>query len=260
MIERFNVIGCQIVKATMQSAVTTVCEQLASKKGGYVCFTNVHASVMAVNDRRFKDVVNDSFMSLPDGKPVYWVGKLSGNKGIEQVPGPDFFAKLLEHECEPPLKHYFYGGSPETLETLVKKLSDKYSKLKIVGKESPPFRSLSQDEMEAALQRIRDAEPDVVWIGLGAPKQEFWMSEHWQQLRPAILLGVGAAFDFHAGVVKRAPLWMQKAGLEWLHRLLQEPGRLWKRYLYTNSLFLWQLLKQFVMQRVKHKKAVNEQQ
>lgn len=258
MTERYNVIGCQIVKSTMQGAVSTVCEQAKNKKGGYVCFTNVHASVMAVNDAKFMSIVNDSFMSLPDGKPVYWVGRMLGNKEIEQVPGPDFFEKLVELECDPPLKHYFYGGSPETLEKLVDNLTGKYANLNIVGKESPSYSALSEQETDEALARIRSAEPDVVWVGLGAPKQEFWMSEHWQQLKPAILLGVGAAFDFHADVVQRAPRWMQKAGLEWLHRLMQEPGRLWKRYLYTNSLFVLQVLKQFVMQILGQKKVVNE--
>jgi len=257
MIKRFNVIGCQIVKSTMQGAIEAVCNQVCSRKGGYVCFTNVHASVMAVNDSGFMDIVNNSFLSLPDGKPVYWVGRMQGNKEIEQIPGPDFFEKLLGHDCDPPLRHYFYGGSPETLDKLVAGLKDKYQNLKIVGKESPPYRALSQEEVDETLKMIRAVEPDIVWVGLGAPKQEIWMSEHWKQLTPAILLGVGAAFDFHADVVQRAPKWMQRAGLEWFHRLMQEPGRLWKRYLYTNSMFVWQVVKQFVVQFFRFKKVVN---
>lgn len=246
MLERFNVIGCAIIKTTMDGAINSVCQRVESKMGGYVCFTNVHASVMAGNDASFMSIVNNSFMSLPDGKPVYWVGRLLGNKGIEQIPGPDFFEKLLAHRGTPELKHYFYGGKPEILEMLVEKLKARYSSINIVGMESPPFRQVSDEEMEMAIERINSTRPDIVWIGLGAPKQENWMSDHWQQLKPAVLLGVGAAFDFHADAVKRAPLWMQKIGLEWFHRLMQEPGRLWKRYLYTNTVFLWRVIKQFI--------------
>ncbi len=129
------------------------------------------------------------------------------------------------------------------LDALVDKVKLNYSNAEIVGSESPPFRELSDAEIKSSLDRIREAKPDFIWVGLGAPKQEIWMARHWQELKPAILFGVGAAFDFHAGTVQRAPRWAQKLGLEWLHRLSQEPGRLWKRYFYTNSMFLFYLLK-----------------
>ena len=243
MIRRFSVLGCEIASFTMDEMVETVINQSRQSVGGYVCFTNVHATVMAREDASFRDVVNGSFLSVPDGKPVYWVGKIKGNKKIEQIPGPDFFPELLSAVSSPPLRHYFYGGSQEVLDTLVENVKQNYPNAEIVGAESPPFRELSDEETKASLDRIREAKPDFVWVGLGAPKQEIWMARHWQELKPAVLLGVGAAFDFHAGTVQRAPRWAQRLGLEWLHRLLQEPGRLWKRYFYTNSMFLFYLVK-----------------
>ncbi|MCW8856268.1 MAG: WecB/TagA/CpsF family glycosyltransferase [Kangiella sp.] len=227
----------------MTDAINTVITQLKNMSGGYVCFTNVHATVMARENKDFLAITNESFMSLPDGKPVYWVGKLKGYNGLEQIPGPDFLPKLLATKTVPPLRHYFYGGTQEVIDNLVKKVKINYPAAEIVGAESPPFRKLSKDEVKESLQCMRDAKPDFIWVGLGAPKQEIWMAKHWQELKPAILFGVGAAFDFHAGTIQRAPRWAQKLGLEWLHRLSQEPGRLWKRYFYTNSMFVLYLLR-----------------
>ncbi len=243
MHHRYGVIGCKINKLTMADALDNAIKRTRSGSGGYVCFTNVHACVMANKNNNFMSITNNSFLSLPDGKPVYWVGKLKGNNNIEQIPGPDFFPKLLATNASPPLKHYFYGGTQEVLNKLVRNVKTNYPNAQIVGTESPPFRKLSNEEIETSLNRIREAKPDFVWVGLGAPKQEIWMAKHWQALKPAVLFGVGAAFDFHAGTVQRAPRWAQRLGLEWLHRLLQEPGRLWKRYFYTNSMFVFYLLK-----------------
>lgn len=227
----------------MADAIDAAIDQAHNGSGGYVCFTNVHACVMARENQTFLEITNNSFMSLPDGKPVYWVGKLKGCSNLEQIPGPDFFPQLLSRTSSPPLRHYFYGGSQEVLDKLIEKVNINYPGAEIVGSESPPFRKFSDEEIESSLNRIREARPDFVWVGLGAPKQEIWMAKHWQELKPAVLFGVGAAFDFHAGAVQRAPLWAQRLGLEWLHRLSQEPGRLWKRYFYTNSMFLFYLLK-----------------
>ncbi len=246
MIRRFNVIGCKITALTFKEAVEAAIVRLQQGDGGYVCFTNVHASVMAHENDEFRDVVNSSFMSLPDGKPVYWVGKLLRVPGIEHIPGPDFFPELLSVKRSPALRHYFYGGKQDTLEKLVAAIEKKYPDAEIVGAESPPFRPLTLQEQRTTLDRIRSAQPDFLWVGLGAPKQEFWMARNWEALRPAVLLGVGAAFDFHAEVNQRAPEWMQKVGLEWIHRLGKEPGRLWKRYFYTNSMYFLYLFKQFL--------------
>ena len=240
---RYNVIGCHINKLTKADALNDVISRVRNGGGGYVCFTNVHVSVMAREDNEIQNIINSSFMSLPDGKPLYWVGKAKGLDNLEQIPGPDFFPELINARTDPPLRHYFFGGKQETLDTLVENIKTKYPHTQIVGAESPPFRELTSDEVESGLARIRDSKADIVWVGLGAPKQEKWMAEHWQSLKPAILFGVGAAFDFHAGNIQRAPEWTQRLGLEWLHRLLSEPRRLWKRYFYTNTMFLFYLVK-----------------
>lgn len=238
MAARFDVIGCKITQATFNGAIENTLARLEGGEGGYVCFTNVHVSVMAHDTPALLQVLNQSFMTLPDGKPVYWVGKLYGIADIQQIPGPDFLPAMLAARREPPLRHYFYGGRQDVVDQLVQRLKEEYPQASVVGWESPPFRELSREEDRNAVQRIRDSGADIVWVGLGAPKQEYWMASHAEQLKPAILMGVGAAFDFHAGNMKRAPDWMRSVGLEWLHRLAQEPGRLWKRYLVTNTLFL----------------------
>jgi N-acetylglucosaminyldiphosphoundecaprenol N-acetyl-beta-D-mannosaminyltransferase len=207
--------------------------------GGYVCFANTHVVVMGREDPGFRKIINESFMTLPDGKPVYLSGKIRGISKLEHIPGPDFFQQLIASGKLPRLRHYFYGGRPDVLEGLIKNLRYRFPRVEIVGYESPPFRAMTQDEESAAIERIRSVRPDLIWVGLGAPKQEMWMATHWGTLRPAVLLGVGAAFDFHAGRVKRAPVWLQRAGLEWLYRLSREPKRLWKRYAYTNTMFFF---------------------
>jgi N-acetylglucosaminyldiphosphoundecaprenol N-acetyl-beta-D-mannosaminyltransferase len=235
--ERYSVIGSRISRETMASALDRVLVQCDDGGGGYVCFANAHVAVMAREDPGLRDVINGSFLSLPDGKPVYLSGKIRGITELEHIPGPDFFQKLLACEKSPRLRHYLYGGKSEVLERLVDVLKCRFSQADIVGYESPPFRVLTEAEASAVNERIRSVKPDVVWVGLGAPKQELWMASHWMSLRPALLLGVGAAFDFHAGSLSRAPVWMQNAGLEWVYRLGQEPKRLLTRYLYTNTMF-----------------------
>jgi len=236
MSDRYNVIGNQISRETMASALQRVIAQCHGG-GGYVCFANTHVVVMGREHPDFRKVINGSFLTLPDGKPVYLSGKIRGISDLEHIPGPNFFQQLIASGTLPGLRHYFYGGRPDVLDTLVKHLGNCYPKADIVGYESPPFRPMTQNEKYAVIERIRSVQPDLIWVGLGAPKQEMWMAEHWETLRPAVLLGVGAAFDFHAGEVKRAPDWMQTAGLEWLYRLSREPKRLWKRYAYTNTMF-----------------------
>lgn len=243
MCKKFNVIGCEIAALTMKGMVNVILKRIQSDKGGYVCFANVHVSVMAREDAGFRQIINKAFLSVPDGKPLSWVGKLGGVDQVEQIPGPDFFPQLLQAQVSPPLRHYFYGGRQEVLDKLISEIKVKYPQVVIAGAYSPPFRELSDVEIEAELACISESKADVVWVGLGAPKQEKWMSHHWHSLRPALLFGVGAAFDFHAGTVQRAPEWVQKLGFEWLHRLLSEPSRLWRRYFYTNSMFLLYLLK-----------------
>lgn len=240
--DRYDVIGCRITRANMSSAIRETEARIQSGKGGYICFTNVHASVMGRTDENYLNALNGSFMTLPDGKPLYWVAHTRSLDDVGHVPGPDFMPRFIESTADLGLRHYFFGSTPEVLETLTEKLTENFPGIQIAGSFSPPFRQMSPDETAQVLQRIKDSAPDIVWIGLGAPKQELWMREHWEALKPAILMGVGAAFDFHAGSVRRAPGIYTRLGLEWAYRLCKEPRRLWKRYLVTNTLFIRFLL------------------
>ncbi len=239
MSDRFDVLGVNISDIDRERALISVTKRCQDKGGGYVCFCNVHTTVMARRDSKYRNILNNAFLCSPDGKPIYWVGRLKNNKEVRQVTGPDFFEDCFAASEGLGLKHYLYGGKPEVLECLVQKLRKRYPKAVLAGWESPPFRPLSADEEHEMLERIQQIKPDLIWVGLGAPKQELWMSRHAENLQPAVLLGVGAAFDFHAGVISRAPAWMRYIGLEWFHRLMQEPRRLLRRYVVTNTLFLW---------------------
>ena len=234
---RIGVIGSEISVCDTDVALDLLQERVAKGGGGYVCFTNVHGAVTGRRNADFLDVTNQSLLSLADGKPVYWIGRLHGAGALGHVPGPDFMLATLRRF--PQRRHYFYGSTPQVLHALQVSLRAQIPGLVVCGAQSPPFRPQSEAEVQCDLQAIRDAGAEFVWVGLGAPKQERWMAAHWRALSPAILLGVGAAFDFHAGHIKRAHDALRRMGLEWLHRLLQEPRRMWKRYLLTNSLFLF---------------------
>ncbi len=242
MTDQFDLLGVNISNIDRKRTLAIVHAHCKAGKGGYICFCNVHTTVMARRDPKYCYILNQAFLRAPDGKPIYWIGRLKGNSAVQQVAGPDFFEDCFSASEGLGLKHYLYGGQPDMLENLVKMLKMRYPKAKVVGWEAPPFRPLTVDEEQEMHERIQQKKPDLIWVGLGAPKQELWMSRHAESLQPAVLLGVGAAFDFHAGAISRAPKWMRRLGLEWFHRLTQEPQRLLRRYVVTNTLFLWYVL------------------
>ena len=191
-----------------------------------------------------RKIYNESGLTTPDGMPLVWLCRLSGCKNVDRVYGPDLMLALCEHSATKGYSHFFYGGATGVPARLSDVLQRRFPGLQVRGTYSPPFHSLSQEEDLEIVRMINDANPDVVWVGLGAPKQELWMAEHRELLRAPVLIGVGAAFDFHAGGKKQAPYWMQRSGLEWLFRLLSEPKRLWKRYIYDNPRFVILILLQ----------------
>jgi N-acetylglucosaminyldiphosphoundecaprenol N-acetyl-beta-D-mannosaminyltransferase len=234
---RISVIGSQISVCDSRGALDKLDDCLRRCDGGYVCFTNAHAAVIGRHDARFRAVTNSSLLSVADGKSVYWMGRVKGASGIGHVAGPDFMPQALVRFADRP--HFFYGSTPEVLSALVSALTTQIPGLNVCGTLSPPFRSLAPEETTEIYRQIRKSGAEFVWVGLGAPKQEFWMAEAQRFLQPAILLGVGAAFDFHAGTLRRAPRTWRLFGTEWLFRFFQEPRRLWKRYLVTNTLFIY---------------------
>ncbi len=235
--EKCPVLGVNFTVSALDEAVRHIKDSIPALKGKYICFGNVHTTVMAHDNREYMDVQNGAAFVMPDGMPIHKEQRRKGYKKACRVAGPDFMKKMFLTSMDGSVPMYFYGSSPETIEQLKRNLEEHYPGIDLRGFESPPFRELSEEEDREAIERINSSGADILWVGLGAPKQEYWMAEHKDKIN-ALMLGVGAGFDFHAGTVKRAPKWMQKTGLEWLHRLLQDPGKLFKRYLVTNTKFL----------------------
>ncbi|WP_297527354.1 WecB/TagA/CpsF family glycosyltransferase [Thiohalobacter sp.] len=234
---RFAIVDCLVNRMDMPRALNAVENRLRQGGGGYICFSNVHTVVTSRNDPDLRAATNNSFLSLPDGRPLSLYARLCGYQDVAQVAGPDFMEHCLA--ALPGARHFFLGATENTLARLRATIEGRHPDAVIVGMYSPPFRPMTDDEHATIVDMIRAASPDFIWVGLGAPKQEKWMANNWEEFKPSILMGVGAAFDFHAGTVKRCPPWMRSVSLEWLYRLCREPRRLWKRYLVTNSLFLW---------------------
>lgn len=233
---------CRILKTNinitnMEETVRYIDMNLEQLKGKYICVSNVHTTVMSYRDEKYRNIQNNAAMAIPDGKPLSIVSKNRGFRNAERVPGPDLMPEIFKISEEKGYTHFFYGSKKETLRKLRNSLLKSYPKLKIVGMFSPPFRPLEEQEDREIIKRINDSLADFIWVGLGAPKQENWMAEHEDKVN-GIMIGVGAAFDFHAGTIKRAPKWMQEYCLEWLYRISQDPRRLLKRYIDTNIFFI----------------------
>lgn len=232
-----NILGVNINVTNMQDTINIITENLENIKGDYICVSNVHTTVMSYENKRYRDIQNGGFMALPDGKPLSLVSRKRGFKEAERVTGPDLMEEIFKISKEKGYRHYFYGSTKETLDSLKENLNEKYPNIKIVGMYSPPFRKLTDNENKDIINSINKLNPDFIWVGLGAPKQEIWMSENKYKLS-GLMVGVGAGFDFHAGNISRAPKWMQNMSLEWLYRLMQNPTRLFKRYTSTNFKFI----------------------
>ncbi len=236
--ERCRILKTDINVTNMEEVLEELENSLEEMRGDYICVANVHTTVMAFRDEAYRRIQNESRMTLPDGKPLSIVSRRRGFENAQRVPGPDLMPRVFALSKEKKYRHFFYGSREETLEKLKKKIEDKYPWLEIAGMYAPPFRKLTPQEDREIVERINRTKPDFVWVALGAPKQEIWMAEHKNKVQ-AVMIGVGAAFDFEAGTVKRAPKWMQELCLEWLHRIMQDPVRLIPRYVGTNLSFLW---------------------
>lgn len=240
-----HVIDAPIDQVTWEDAVQRLSSWGEKHESRVVCICNAHSVVTAKQDEEFNQVLEHADMSTPDGAPVAWMIKKVSGQPQARINGPDLMLKYCEHAEKIGQSIYLYGGQESTLNILVDVLKSKYPNLKIAGYLSPPFRELNAEEKQKIIQDINDSGAHTVWVGLGCPKQEKWMYEHKGKIN-AVMVGVGAAFDYHAGTIKRAPKWMQNSGLEWFHRLCSEPKRLWKRYLVTNSLFILYAAKQLM--------------
>lgn len=233
-----EIMGVRIAVTDMETTVRRIEEHLDNWRGEYICVANVHTTVTAHDDPSYRAVQNGAVMALPDGGPLSQYSRRKGFAQAARVTGPDLMKEMLRESAQKHYRHYFYGSTQETLDILREKITRNYPGAVIAGMASPPFRPLTEEEDAAAVAAINEARPDFVWVGLGAPKQERWMAAHQGRVH-ALMLGVGAAFDYEAGNIRRAPRWMQRCNLEWLYRLLQDPKRLFKRYFVTNTKFLW---------------------
>ena len=246
-IEKVDVLGVGISVLDQDRARKFLFDALRSGKRGYVTVTGVHGVSEAQRDPALRDIFSRALLVTPDGMPMVWMGRLQGHASIRRVYGPDLMLNLCEHSVSQGFSHFLFGAAPAVAEHLKQTLEARFPGLKIVGTYAPPFRRMNDVEVRALRDCIRNCQPDFFWVGLSTPKQEFFMAEFMSTLSEAkIFIGVGAAFDLLTGRVPQAPRWIQRVGLEWLFRLIQEPRRLWKRYLVNNPLFVVRATRQLL--------------
>ncbi len=243
-IERINILGVGISVLNLPSALAAIADAIRARRKGYICVTGVHGVMEAQTDEPFRRILNGAFLCTPDGMPMVWLGKLRGHSEMSRVYGPDLMLDVCGWSETSGCRHFFFGGAPGVAEQLRDKLTARFPKLPVAGCYTPPFRPLNADEEKRLQETVRVARPDILWVGLSTPKQEKFMAEFLPKLDVTLMVGVGAAFDFHAGRVRQAPRWMQRSGLEWFYRLCQEPRRLAKRYLKNNPVFALKIVGQ----------------
>lgn len=243
-IDRINVLGVGISALNLDLACQFILQAVRDRRKGYVCITNVHAVMEAYDDPRVKAALNGSMLCTPDGMPMVWLGRSSGRREMSRVYGPDLMLRLCADPQSRGLRHFFYGGARGAGVELSQKLSQRFPGLVVAGVYEPPFRPLHAEEERELFEQVRASQPDLFWVGLSTPKQDKFMAEYSAKLDATVMLGVGAAFDFHSGRIRQAPACLQRIGLEWLFRLCMEPRRLWKRYLKQNPRFVYHLIRQ----------------
>jgi len=238
---RANVLGVGVSAIDLAEAVRRSECCIDERRTGYICVTGVHGVMEAQRDPDFRGILNRSLLCTPDGMPTVWVGHWQGHRRMRRVYGPDFMLEMCRASISRGYRHFLYGGSPGVAEKLKRRLHAKMPRLEIVGTYSPPFRPLTPAEKDEVIAAVAVARPDIVWVGLSTPKQERFMAHMIDRLDTHLMVGVGAAFDIHAGLLADAPAWMKRSGLQWLHRLWKEPRRLARRYITNNPLFLWDI-------------------
>src|SRR5690606_4272889 len=233
-----NVLGVRVSAVDMPMALDFFEDAIASDARTYVCVTGVHGVIESRSDRELMAIHNDAGLVTPDGMPLVWVGKLYGHRHMDRVYGPDLMLALCERSVTAGYRHFFYGGQEGVAEELASRLTARLPGLQVAGCYCPPFRPLSEEEELELIDQVAASRADIVWVGLSTPKQERFMAAMAGRMPAAVMVGVGAAFDFHSGRTQQAPRWMQRSGLEWLFRMATEPRRLAKRYLKNNPVFL----------------------
>jgi len=245
-VELVNILGVNVSPVSFAGVLEMVDSWIQTGSKKYICCTPVSSVMAAHGDKKVRHAINGAGLVVPDGMPIVWIVRLAGFPSQDRVYGPDLLLSACTLSEEKGYSHFFYGGEPGIPERLVGNLKQQFPSLKVAGTYCPPFRPLTAEEDRSIVDVINRNSPDIVWVGLGSPKQDLWIAEHYQRLEAKVCIGVGAAFDFHAGRIKQAPRWMQRNGLEWAYRLWQEPRRLWRRYLIGNPLFLFLIALQLI--------------
>jgi N-acetylglucosaminyldiphosphoundecaprenol N-acetyl-beta-D-mannosaminyltransferase len=247
------ILGTGISMVNYDQAVERILLWAQHQKSRYVCVANVHMLMEAHDSAAYRQIVNSADLVTPDGMPLVWVMRLKGERNQQRVYGPALMMHVLEMACRENISVGFYGSSPEVLRALLTRIKAQFPQLNITYSFSPSFQKISREENLEAIQRINASSTRILFVGLGCPKQEKWMAEQRGRIN-AVMIGVGAAFDFHAGLKPQAPSWMQMAGMEWFHRLATEPRRLWRRYLYHNPRFILLALQDLLNHSINNKK------
>ena len=241
---RTSVLGVGISAINLQTATSLMFDAIRRRQKGYICVTGVHGVMEGQRNERFREVLNEAFLCTPDGMPMVWMSHVQGRRSVSRVYGPDLMLEVLEQSQALGVRQFLYGGHNGTGDLLRRKLLERFPALQIVGVYEPPFRPLNVNEEAALISQVKQTRPDIIWVGISTPKQEFFMSEYLRKLDTVLMVGVGAAFDIFAGLKRQAPRWMQRTGLEWFFRLCQDPRRLGHRYLRNNPDFVWRALMQ----------------
>ena len=246
LVYRFNIINVNVSITSLLDIVQVTAGWLRTNRKAYITVTGVHGIIESYFDEKVRKAHNEACMSVPDGMPLVWIGKLKGHKEIERCYGPDLMLAVMKDSVEKGYKHFFYGGAEGVAQQLKAVMEEKYPGVNIAGTYTPPFRPLNDYEEKELKNIVSELKPDIFWVGLSTPKQELFMHEYINKIDAKLMIGVGAAFDFHTGRVKQAPKWIQKIVMEWFFRLCMEPRRLWKRYLRNNPLFIILVIMQFL--------------
>jgi len=240
-----HVLGVDIDALNMETVLAHITAMLREQRKGYVCVAGAHGVMEAQRSHRVAEAYAASELNLPDGTPLAWVGRLQGHASMECVTGPDLMLEIFRSPEFSNVTHFLYGGVEGVAAELRDRLARKFPRVRIVGAITPPFHDPSFAEQSDFVATIAALKPDIIWVGISTPKQEVFMARYLPALQTKLMFGVGAAFDFHTGQIRDCAEWIKRAGLQWLHRLLQDPRRLWRRYLRNNPAFLWRIARQF---------------
>lgn len=244
MSKRINVLGVGVSVTNMKGTLKSIEGWIHKDQKHYICVTGVHGVMESLSDSALKDIHNRSGLTVPDGRPLFWLGRLAGNRTMGPVPGEQLSLALCEKAAREGWRLFFYGGGDSVAQQLASALTDIYPGLNVVGSWSPPFRPLNANEERALIEQVKQAKPDIIWIGLSTPKQERFMAEFLPKLDTKVMIGFGAVFDYHTGRISRTPEFIRSVGMAWFYRLCCEPRRLWKRYLINNPKFVGCVLAQ----------------